>query len=384
MPGNEREQGSADDPGWSWVDTADGLAQLLDRIGREPRFALDTESNSMHAYRERICLIQVSIPGLDVLVDPLAVDIRPLGALLANPDIEKVMHGADYDILCFKREHEFSFAGLYDTMIAARVLGWSGYGLGAILGERYDFKANKKMQRFDWGQRPLPDHALDYARYDTHFLLDLREQQRAELVEAERLEDLEHACQRQTRVEPRPTKAQLLGMWRIKGVRDLPGPAKGIFAALYDLREAVAREIDRPVFRVMADAVMLSLAQAPPKDEGALARVNGMHPRLRGRGRARILAAIKAGQQAAPPKPPPRERGAPREQVARFDRLRAWRKALAAERGLEPDVILGKDSLMVVAETDPRDEAQLRASGALDDWEFGRYGASLLEALQQG
>ncbi len=335
----------------------------------------------MHAYRERICLLQVSVPGHDVLIDPMAVDIAPLAPLFADPSIEKVMHGADYDILCFKREYGFAFAALFDTMLAARVLGWSGHGLGAILAERHGFLANKKMQRFDWGQRPLPEHALDYARYDTHFLLRLRQEQLAELTEAERLDDFVHTCERQTRVEPKPSKAQLLGMWRIKGVRDLSAEARALCSSLYDLRDEVAREIDRPVFRVMADAVLLGLARDPPADDRVLADIRGLHPRLRGRGRARVMAAIEAGRDAEPPRPPARDRGLSREPGLRMDKLRAWRKAVAAKRGLEPDIILGKDSLMAVAQANPADETALRATGALDDWEFGRYGAALLEVL---
>lgn len=364
-----------------WIDTAEALDALLRRLQAAPRFAIDTESNSMHAYRERICLVQVSLPDHDALVDPLAVDIAPLGALLAEPSITKVMHGADYDILCFKRQYGFTFAGLFDTMIAARVLGWKSYGLGAILAERYDFAANKKMQRFDWGQRPLPAHAVDYARYDTRFLLDLADLQQDELRQAGRDDEAEHAFERQTRVEPRPTKAELLGPWRIKGSRDLPPRGRAVLRAVYDLREAAAEELDVPVFRVMADAVLMLLARRPPRDERELGRIKGMHPRLRGRGRARVLAAIEAGLEAEPPTPPPLERRMTREQSERFDALRAWRKQAAAERGLEPDLVVGKEALVAVALADPPDEAALRATEALDAWELERYAQGVLGAL---
>jgi ribonuclease D len=369
---------------WEHVDTPAGLAALVERLRAQPRFALDTESNSMHAHRERICLVQVSLPDHDVLVDPLAVDIRPLGPVLADPSIEKVMHGADYDILCFKREYGFAFAGLFDTMIAARVLGWPGHGLGTILHERFGFAADKRMQRFDWGQRPLPLAALDYARHDTHFLLALQREQQAALAEQDRAEELTHACLRQTRVEPRPYRADTLGMWRIKGARELPPAGRAVLWAVHELREAVAAELDRPVFRVMSDELLMVLARHPPADEPALAALRGLHPKLRGSGQARLLEAIEAGLVAEPPRPPPVDRGPSREVVARFDALRAWRKAAATERGLEPDLVLGKDALMAVAVADPRTADELRASGALDEWELPRYGAALLRALRSG
>lgn len=364
------------------IETDEELEALVEDLRAAPRFALDTESNSMHAYRERICLVQVSVPGRDVLVDPLVVDLSPLGPLLADPGITKVMHGADYDILCFKRQHGFAFSGLFDTMIAARVLGWAAYGLGSILAKSHGFRANKKMQRFDWGQRPLPEHALDYARYDTHFLLDLADQQRADLESMDREDVLEHACLRQTLVEPRPTRAETLGAWRVKGARDLATSERGVFMALYELREAVAKEIDRPVFRVMADALLISMARKPPANEHALADIRGLHPRLRGKGRARVMAAIEAGLEADPPRPPPREKGLPRDERKRFDDLRGWRKAMAEELELAPDIIIGKEALLVLASAMPKDEAELKACGALDDWEMERYGERLLKELK--
>jgi ribonuclease D len=367
---------------WCHVDTPAGLEALVERLRAAPRFALDTESNSMHAHRERICLVQVSLPELDAIIDPLAVDIRPLGPVLADPAIEKVMHGADYDILCFKRELGLSLSGLHDTMLAARVLGWPAHGLAAILLERFATRLDKRMQRFDWGQRPLPPAALEYARKDTQLLLALRDAQVLELEQAGRTDELAHACLRQTRVEPRPSRADALGMWRIKGARGLPPAGRAVLHALYHLREAVAAELDRPVFRVMADEVLMGLARRPPSDEAELATVRGLHPALRGSGRARLTEAIEAGLRAEPPRPPPVDRGPSREVTARFDALRTWRKAAAAERGIEPDLVLGKDALMAVAVADPRTLEDLRACEALDDWELPRYGAALLRALR--
>lgn len=366
---------------WQYVDTPAGLEALAERLRAAPRFALDTESNSMHAYRERICLVQVSLPELDAIVDPLAVDLRPLGPVLADPAIEKVMHGADYDILCFKRELGLSLAGLHDTMIAARVLGWPAHGLGAILLERFGVRLDKRMQRFDWGQRPLPDAALEYARHDTRLLLALRELQVAELDAAGHADELAHACLRQTRVEPRPSRADALGMWRIKGARDLPPAGRAVLYAVHELREAVAAELDRPVFRVMTDEVLMALARRPPTDEAELTDVRGLHPALRGSGRARLQEAIEAGLAAEPPRPPV-DRGPSREVMARFEALRAWRKAAAAERGVDPDLVVGKDALMAVAIADPHTSEELRACEALDEWELPRYGAAVLRALR--
>jgi ribonuclease D len=171
-------------------------------------------------------------------------------------------------------------------------------------------------------------------------------------------------------------------MWRIKGARKLPAAGRAVLSALHDLREAVARELDVPVFRVASDEVLEALARRPPGDEAELAAVRGLHPALRGSGRARLRQAIAAGLTTEPPRPPPVDRGPPREVAARFDALRAWRKVAAAERGYDPDLVIGKDALMAVAVADPPTLEALAACGALDEWELLHHGPALLRALR--
>jgi ribonuclease D len=138
--------------------------------------AVDTESNSLFAYREQVCLVQFSTTQADFLVDPLALaDLTPLAPLFADPKIEKVFHAAEYDLLCLKRDFGFSFANLFDTMLAGRILGRKEIGLGAMLEAFYGVQADKRHQRANWGQRPLPAPLLEYATLDTHYLIPLRD-----------------------------------------------------------------------------------------------------------------------------------------------------------------------------------------------------------------
>jgi ribonuclease D len=347
------------------------------------RFAFDTESNSMHAYTERVCLLQVSLPdGEDAVIDPLAVDPTPLGGPLGDPAIVTVMHGADYDVLCLRRQYGIGIAGLFDTNVAARVLGWDKRGLGPILAERFDFVADKKMQRFDWGRRPLPPQAIAYARHDTHWLLALRAEQLQVLgAEPDRLDVFEHACRRQEMVQPRPTTAGP-DPWRIKGFAKLPADVQAIAAALVEVREAIAEQLDRPLFKVMADEVLLALAREAPSDRGQLRKHRRMHPRLRGPDAPRLLAAIARGREDDPPPPPQGDRPAVDIQK-RFDALRGWRKTTAQAEALEPDLVLSKAALWVLAETDPVDPTALASVDALDDWERARYGEAVLACLSR-
>ena len=163
-----------------WVDNSSGLEQLIQTLSQEPLVAVDTESDSLYSYFEKVCLIQFSIPGTDYLLDPLSVDVTGLAPFFANGEVQKIFHAAEYDILSLKRDYGFTFVNLFDTMIAAKILGWPRYGLGPILAEYFGVKLDKRFQRYNWGQRPLSRKAREYAHLDTHYLLPLRQIQFSE------------------------------------------------------------------------------------------------------------------------------------------------------------------------------------------------------------
>ena len=161
----------------------EALGGLIRLLATHPLVAVDTESNSLHAYRERVCVIQFSTPDADYIVDPIRLrDLSGLGPLFANPDQQKIFHAAEYDIVCLKRDYHFEVRNIFDTMSAARTLGWPKVGLADILATHFDVTMNKKYQRADWKRRPLTPEQLDYARLDTHYLLSLREKQLAALT----------------------------------------------------------------------------------------------------------------------------------------------------------------------------------------------------------
>ncbi len=160
-----------------FVDCPEALHRMIDDLAGQSIIAVDTEANSLFAYRERVCLIQFSTSESDYLLDTLALDdLSSLAPIFSNPDIEKVFHAAEYDILILRRDYDYSFARIFDTMVAARILGWDAVGLGALLQSEFSIHANKKYQRADWGMRPLPQDMLTYAQMDTHFLIALRNQ----------------------------------------------------------------------------------------------------------------------------------------------------------------------------------------------------------------
>ena len=275
------------------VADARALDELLAALAAEPAVALDTESNSFHVYRERVCLIQLSTRGGDFVVDPFAVDVRPLGPVLASAEAV-VLHGADYDVRCLKREYGFALPSLFDTMAAARRLGRAGLGLSALVEEHFGVALSKDFQRSDWGRRPLAAEQVRYAALDTHFLLPLFHQLAGELRERGLWEAAKVEFARIAAVEPRPRVFDPEGWRRLKGARDLDAGGRAVLRALWILREERAGALDRPPFKVMPEQAMLEVARRRPRAEQELLRIPGVTSVVLRRMGDALLAALAA------------------------------------------------------------------------------------------
>ena len=354
----------------TWVDTDEALRRWCERLSDEPRIAVDTEANSMFVYHEQICLVQVSVPGTDLLIDPFVLDMSPLGRVLQDPSVQKVMHGADYDILIFKRRENVGIINLFDTMIAARVLGWPKCGLASLLEEHFGFRANKAFQRHDWAQRPLSEEALAYARCDTHYLLQLADIQIEALDAGPHRALFDRACERQTAVVPRERTFDPDGYWKVKGARELDEVGRSILKATYAWREGKAAALDRPPFRVLPELAMLSLARTRPRSRAELANVKGMPKPLARRDGPELLSVIE--EAATQPCPEPLRPLADKVRTERVDTLKTWRKNEAARLGVDPEIVLDRASLMTVVDGDV---------SALEPWERERYGDAIAAAL---
>jgi ribonuclease D len=269
------------------------LGALAEALAAERAIALDTESNSFHVYRERVCLIQVSTRSGDWVVDPLAVDARPLGPVLAAvPSL--VLHGADYDVRCLKREFGFALPGLFDTMAAARRLGRPGLGLSALVEQHFGVRLAKDFQRSDWGRRPLTADQVRYAALDTHFLLPLHDLLDKELSERGLTPAARQEFARIAAVEPRPKVFDPEGWRRLKASRELDETGRAILRALWIAREERASAIDRPPFKVMPEQAMLEVARRRPATEEALLRIPGMTAVVLRRMGQAVLDAVHA------------------------------------------------------------------------------------------
>ncbi len=242
------------------------LIRMAERLSNEPILAVDTESNSLFAFQEQVCLIQFSTPKDDYLVDPLALgDLSALESVFADPEIEKVFHAAEYDLISLKRDYRFEFNNIFDTMVAARILGWEEIGLGSILKSEFDVELNKRYQRANWGRRPLPPEMLAYARLDTHYLIPLRYRLMAELKARDRWPLAEEDFNRLRFVNGRDPQDMPEPCWRVRGAYDLSPQQAAVLLELCQYRIQVAKSIDRPVFKVLGDRTLLAIAEALPR-----------------------------------------------------------------------------------------------------------------------
>jgi ribonuclease D len=256
------------------VDDPAAFETLLAEVASHPVVALDTESNSFHVYRERVCLIQLSTSNRDWVVDPFAIDVKPLGALLAEREV--VLHGADYDVRCLKREFGWKLPRLFDTMVAARRLGREGLGLSALVEARFGVRLAKEFQRSDWGRRPLSSDQIRYAALDTHFLIAIRDELAAELERRGLSAAASEEFLRIAAVEPRPRVFDREGWRKLKGARDLDARGRAVLRALWIGREERASALDRPPFKVLPETALLEIARRRPASQDQLARIPGV------------------------------------------------------------------------------------------------------------
>lgn len=355
---------------------------MMSALSAQPELALDTESNSLYRYHYRVCLIQISTADMDYLVDPLRLaDMQPLGELLADGRIQKVFHAAENDILMLKRDYGFAFANIFDTMLAARILGWRQVSLAALLQQHFDVTLDKHAQLTDWSQRPLTASQLSYARLDSHFLLRLRDLLTAALKERKRWREAEDAFDALPAVTYVEKPFDPDGFWRIKGARDLAAGELAVLRELYLWRDDQARLIDRPPFKVLGDDTLMQLSLLQPEHPFELP----LSPRQIDQIGQDVLDAIVRGQRAAPPVPPARPHngnGRPDPQVqARFERLRTWRGQRAAAREVDADIVMTNEALLAIARAAPVDLEALAQVGVMGAWKLQEYGADLLHAL---
>ena len=368
------------------VDTESRLAEVVARVSSESRVAVDLESNGFFRYRERVCLVQLAAAGSAFLIDPLAMDdLRPLGALLGDPSVEKVFHAADYDLRSLDRDWGFHVNNLFDTGIAAALVGSSQLGLKSVVEENLGvvLAKNPKLQRSDWTNRPLSSEALAYAADDVIHLQEVREALYARLERLSRLEWAKEEFARLESVRHTPVDRDL-AFFSVKGSRDLDGRGLAVLRSLFQFREREASRLDRPLFKVIQDAALVRLSVEPESD---LSPVRELGRYRRPPDNRRLKAAIDEGLASKPVIRPKRKRPrdplSPAERkraVVRLKSLKAWRSQLGQELQLNPGLLWPAVSLERLSRCPGSLDSEF-ASPEVRSWQRREFGEALGRVL---
>jgi len=373
-----------------YVDTPHDLAALVAAVRKESRVGVDTEAASFHRYHDRIYLLQISSPTQTALIDPVAIaapDLGPVGALLADPRLEKIFHDADYDLRVLDRDYGFHAVRLFDTRVAAQLAGEPAIGLAALLEKHVGVKLDKEHQKADWSIRPLTPSMLAYAAADTQYLLALRDALEQQLTALGRLawaveEFKQLESLRWTGLPGSDDDSYL----RIKGAKGLSPRSLAALRLLHRWRDTVAEREDKAPFRIIGNDSLIAVSRALPATRADLGPIKELPGSLaRRHGDALLDASLRARalpdrelprveRQARPPKDPGFD--------VRMERVKAVRNRVAAELGLEAGVLCGRTTLEAVVRARPLDRAALERIPELRHWQVDVLGAALLEAMR--
>jgi ribonuclease D len=364
------------------VETNDDLLRCVEQLGRSTVIGVDTESDSFHHYREKVCLVQISDQHTDFVIDPLRVpDMAPLGEVFANRDICKVFHGADYDVVCLKRDFGVKMHNIFDTMISAQFLALPRVGLADLIYTWWGWHLDKKWQRHDWAARPLLDEHLDYARGDSHWLPTLRDLFLRRLEKAGQLAPVLEECavlEAREWVRPRHDPADF---YRVKGSRQMDEVAQRALRAVYRFRDTEAERQDRPAFKVLPEDILYELAVSRPLTMEALNETfRRGAPFIRRYGEG-LVAALNAGVVSTDELPAAGEvrkrepglRGPRAERL--MNALKDWRNDVVRRTGLPPIAVASNGVLKELTRVAPRTVEELATVPDLRNWQGEQYGS---------
>lgn len=367
------------------IASQEALLRMVEKLAGETVLAWDLEADSLHHYREKVCLIQIATSEEVFLVDPLAIqDLSPLAALLENPAIRKVFHGADYDIRSLHRDFSLSVHNLFDTMIACQLLGEKEVGLAAVLKKRFGAELDKRYQKADWSRRPLDAGMIAYAAADTSYLVALYRQLEKELAVRGRLSWVEEECELLSEVRAADREGEPLYL-RFKGANRMDRRTLAVLEELLQFRDERACLSDRPPFKILSNETLRELAEKKPSTLQDMAGVPGLPARSLERYGRDILKAVAQGCSvpegelpliARPVRP---ERDAERED--RLKRLKRWREGKALALGIDAGILVNNALLENLAKEVPRSLHDLEAFPVLRRWQKGELGEELLRML---
>lgn len=343
-------------PTFQLLDQPGSLTPLLAALDRVDEVSLDTEADNMYHYKTRVCLLQFLVGDAVFLVDVLApgLKLEPLWKSLAKKHL--LMHGSDFDIRLLHDLCGFRPKSIFDTMLAAQLLGRQRVGLGGLLEDHFGVAVDKSGQKANWSQRPITPKLLNYAALDVWHLPALRDILTRELVKLHRLPWLEQQCRAQIESGVTGFAPATENDWRIGRSERLRGAGLGVLHAVWHWRESTAQRLDTPPFKVCGNSLLVKLAEAAEHGDTEEALLAGVHlGRRHDRLFPSLAAAIRAGL-ARDPKSLPRRPGRDPNHVSLTqteielqDRIKVDRDRVAQKLGIEATLIANRSQLAQIA-----------------------------------
>jgi len=349
-----------------WIADQAGLAEVAAACASAPWIALDTESNSMHAYHERVCLVQINAGGRMFVLDPIALGAPAFAALkapLEDPAVTVWLHGGEYDAAVMRRDFGIQMRGVFDSQQAASMLGWERTGYGSVVERLLGIQLAKDFAQYDWAIRPIDPMALAYAIDDVRHLPEVAQQLQKLVAEADLVEETAIACRA---VEDATWGGGFDpgGFYRVKGARDLGKPCLPVLAALWAWRDGIAREIDKPPGRVINNETLLALVRKPIVTWAQLKHLGVKNSVLTPHGES-LLECLREANAHPPELPPPvKHREVEPIEEEREKRMKDWRRAESEKRAVPLQAVLPAKALEWLKRYGAGDLAQVPQLGA--------------------
>ncbi|MCP4746364.1 MAG: ribonuclease D [Desulfobacteraceae bacterium] len=373
-------------PDYEVITTEQDLTEFVQKTAKAQIAAIDLESDSMYHYREKVCLIQMAVNGYNVVIDPLLVkDLSALKPIFEDPATCKVLHGSDYDIRSLYRDYGISVNNLFDTQLASMYLGYKETGLESVVAHHFGIELNKKYQKKDWSQRPLPDEMITYAALDVVYLIPLAKMLIKKLKTKKRLVWVQEECERLSKVRPNDCGNDPRFL-KVKGAGRLGANQLAVLEALLKMREEIACHKDRPLFKIIGNMTLLKIATAMPGGLRSLEKSNCLSEKQMVMYAKPILQTVKQARLLPKEELPryPRTK-APRlspKVPLRVQTLKTWRDKQAQKMDLDPALLFNKALIRNIAIAKPLTLEEFCKIPGIHQWQVNSFGKQVLKILK--
>jgi ribonuclease D len=371
---------------YEYIDTPEALEAAFRKLSAAHRISVDLEADSLYHFQEKVCLIQMAANGSNFVIDPLAIpDLSPLKPLFIDESIQKIFHGADYDVRSLHRDFGIEIYNLFDTELASRFLGVTGTGLDAVVKQHLNISLDKKYQKKDWSKRPLPTEMIEYAAGDVMYLLPISTNLIEELRHKNRLEWVSEECECLSHVRS-ASNDHLPLFLKIKGAGRLSPRELAALENILLFRRKVARTKDKPLFKIFSTRVAMALSTSRAKSLNALRDTNILSPHQFGMYGQHIVDGITAALElpniALPVYPKNRTPRPPADVEPRIKALQQWRNDKADALMMDAGLICNRNLAARLAVLNPDSIKAIEDVEEMKAWQKRAFGEEIVSVLK--